>query len=183
MGFDIVAGLGALELPEVVRQAYQLIGNNPDLTSRQGALYELEELSYDDGMLTFRCTHQATAFFSVPLRPWRDDPPVYVNFPHRPQPYTDRFSLSLVELVLWEAVEAGDRHDCRKLTDYDGELFDAFTPLSTILPAMEWNAPWHVSPDVILRRSQDLIMIAARTDEALADFRVTHPGDWMSRWH
>ncbi|SDZ47294.1 hypothetical protein SAMN05421684_5435 [Asanoa ishikariensis] len=183
--FDEAEERLGVRLPEAVRQAYQLIGRNPNLTSRSGALYEIDELEYDPDsrMLTFRCTHQATAFFSMPVRSWDDDPPVYVDFPYRPEPYTDRFSINLVELVLWETAEAGDRSDGRQLTDYDGDLLDGLTPLSTLLPAMEWNKPWHISPDVILRRTGDLITIAARTDEALTDFRAAHPGDWMGRWH
>ncbi|REG00077.1 hypothetical protein DFJ67_6123 [Asanoa ferruginea] len=61
-----------VRLPDVVRQGYQLIGRHPDLTSRNGDLYELEDLEYypADGMLAFRCTHQATAEFMVRLRPW-----------------------------------------------------------------------------------------------------------------
>ena len=176
-----------VRLPEVVRQGYQLVGRHPDLTSRNGYLYELDELEYQpsDGMLTFRCTHQATAFFTVRLRPWSDDPPVYID-PDFTEPYVDRFSISLVEMVLWESVAAGDRADCRGLTDYDGDLLAGLTPVSRLLPPMSWNEDLYASRDILLRQSLDLLMISARTDEALEEFRCAHPGEWAGResvWH
>jgi hypothetical protein len=179
---DAVEDRFRVRLPEVVRQGYQLIGCHPDLTSRNGYLYELDELEYEptDGMLTFRCTHQATAFFTVRLRPWSDDPPVYLDH-DLTEPYVDRFSISLVEMVLWESVEAGDHTDCRGLTDYDGDLLTGLMPVSRLLPPMMWNEGLYASRDILLRQRRDLVTISARTDEALDEFRRAHPGDWAGR--
>ncbi|MEV4534085.1 hypothetical protein AB0J82_09660 [Asanoa sp. NPDC049518] len=172
MGFDVVAGLRSLDTyADVWRfiRSFAAEWAEPIREADDVTRAELDEAEQRLGVRLPEVIREAYQLIG--------------NFPYNPEPYTDRFSINLVELVMCDAVEAGDRSDGRELTDYDRGLFDGFTPLSTILPAMEWNMPWHVSPDVILRRSEDLIVIAARTDEALAEFRVNHPGDWMSRWH
>ncbi|WP_203783174.1 hypothetical protein [Asanoa ferruginea] len=53
-------------------------------------------------------------------------------------------------MVLWESVAAGDRSDCRYITDYDGDLLAGLMPVASLLPAMTWNK----------------------------EFRIAHPGGW-----
>ncbi|WP_203717536.1 hypothetical protein [Asanoa siamensis] len=84
-----------------------------------------------------------------------------------------------MDLVLLENIEAGERTDCRRVNDYDGDLLAGFTPLDRLLPPQPWTAVWHASRDILLKRHGDFFMISARTDEALAEFRVAHPGEWL----
>jgi hypothetical protein len=184
--------LGA-RLPVAVREAYLLLGHRSDLTSVHGTLRRPEELDYDQGnqILVFRAAHQGVAFFGVScVNPADDDPPVlyYASLWDKEReewvPFLDRFSVACVDMVLWEAVEAGplsDGRDCQP--DEIPSLVDGLTrlPFPGYGPGFE-SALWYASDDLILRDLEggDWVAVRARTSRVLDRFRHDHPGGWVN---
>jgi hypothetical protein len=92
--------------------------------------------------------------------------------------FLDRFSLACVDMVLWEAVEAGPNADGRDLEDGEPESFVAGL---TELPFPRYqNSRWYAGPDVLVRVDDDVWVVALGRDrEALDAFRAAHPGFWV----
>jgi hypothetical protein len=183
-----------VRLPLAVREAYQLLGRRKDLTSVNGTLWGPEKLDYDreNQILVFRAAHQGVAFFGVSLTDQADDdPPVlyYATLMDREseewEPFLDRFSLACVDMVLWEAVEAGPLSDGR---DHEPGATPSLTQGLTRLSFPRYRpnfdtAVWYVSDDLILRDiDSDWLAICARTEPALDRFRHDHPGRWVNEY-
>lgn len=92
--------------------------------------------------------------------------------------FLDRFSLACVDMVLWEALEAGPHADGRDLED--GE------PASFVDGRRELPFPrhpssrWYADADVLLRVDDEVwVAVLGRDRKALDAFREAHPGFWV----
>ncbi len=187
---DLAETTLGVRLPVAVREAYRLLGRREDLTSSNGQLYPPDQLGYDvtGNVLVFRAAHQAVAFFGVSLAGrTAPDPPVllYTTYAEKTQeswqPFMDRFSLACVDMVLWEMVEAGSHSDARDETEDDQTtLFGTLTPVPFPRYPNEFGSQWYVGADTILRHDPGWIAVAARTPEALDEFRQAHHGNWAN---
>ncbi|MGI5214774.1 hypothetical protein [Plantactinospora sp. CA-290183] len=180
-----------VRLPAAVREAYRLFGRRADLTSENGLLYAPDELEYDaaDQILVFRAAHQGVAFTGVSLAdPTEPDPPTRTYTPMLdPEhegwtPFLDRFSLTCVELVLWESVEGGGAMS-------DGRDQEAGEPAALVAgltrlpfpryPDEHGPSRWYANSEILLHDDGAWVGIRARTREALDEFRRAHPGHWV----
>lgn len=92
--------------------------------------------------------------------------------------FLDRFSLACVDMVLWEAVEAGPNADGRDLAD--GEPGSLIAGLAELPFPRHQNTRWYADPDVLLRLDDDVwVVVLGRDREALDAFRDRHPGFWV----
>lgn len=97
------------------------------------------------------------------------------------QPFMDRFSLACVDVMLWEMVEAGLHSGARDETDDDKTtLVGALTPVPFPRYPNEFGSQWYVCVATILRHGPGWIAVAARSREALDEFRQAHPGSWVN---
>jgi hypothetical protein len=188
---DAEARMG-VRLPAAVREAYLLLGRRKDLTSVNGTLWHPDQLDYDqeNEVLVFRAAHQGVAFFGVSLTDQDDDPPVlyYATLMDREseawEPFLDRFSVACVDMVLWEAVEAGPLSDGRAhKPDEIASLTQGLTRLAfpDYRPDFD-TAIWYASDDLILRDiDSDWLAVCARTKPALDRFKHDHPGRWVHK--
>jgi hypothetical protein len=92
--------------------------------------------------------------------------------------FLDRFSLACVDMVLWEAVEAGPNADGRDLEDGEPEsLVDGLTELP--FPRHP-DSRWYAGPDVLVRVDESVwVVVLGRDREALDAYREAHPGFWV----
>jgi hypothetical protein len=192
-----------VRLPPAVREAYRLLGMRDDLTSANGTLLRPDQLDYDEkrSMLVFRAAHQGVTYFAASLAdPAAEDPPVFLSQTiedimensgalmlsdlsaaddpgEKWVPFLDRFSLACVDMVLWEAVEAGPHADGRDLEDGEPEsLVAGLTELR--FPRYEASR-WYADSEILLRVEEVWIGVLGRTREALDRFREEHPGFWV----
>jgi hypothetical protein len=186
-----------VRLPDALREAYGLLGHRLDLTSHHDKLLASERLHLDDAgeAVVFRRENQGCASWGVLLADLEQpDPPVYM----RPDladrraekwgPWTERVSHAFIEIVLSEALHAddvlGDFLDGLE-TEHMAVLRRAFVPLP--LPAYPITAEpfgqsrWYAGSDVILRSDGDeVFLVRARTEPAMAAVRDLLPGDWLN---
>jgi hypothetical protein len=92
--------------------------------------------------------------------------------------FLDRFSLACVDMVLWEAVEAGPNADGRDLEEGEPESLVAGL---TELPFPRYEASrWYADSEILLRVDEEVWTgVLGRTREALDRFREEHPGFWV----
>lgn len=182
------ARLGAA-LPAALREAYLVFGRRTDLTASQDRLVPPELLQVDpDGVLVFRVENQYCASWGVPLGTAApDDPPALLTVGAGWEPYADRLSLALVEMVLAEAMfSARDgKSDNRSLGSATrAELGVAYERLP--LPDFPfWAEPdcppsrWFAGPDVLLRDDGgEWLWVHGRTPAAVQAVRDRLPGGW-----
>ena len=177
-------------LPAALREAYLLFGRRRDLTAAQDRLLSPGQLWTDaDGILVFRVEAQGCASWGAPVgADGRDDPPVVVDVGDGWVPYSDRLSLALVEMVLFEAMFSGAEGnvDNRDMDDAARAVLSAtFDRLP--LPVFPFWAGmlgsgirWFVGPDVLLREDGGTwLWVHGRTPEAVQAVRHRLPGDWL----
>ncbi|MFC8718435.1 SMI1/KNR4 family protein [Kitasatospora sp. NPDC057198] len=103
-----------LRLPAALREAHRLIGNRPDLTSNHDTLLPPEELYTDQGCLVYRVENQSCAYWGIPLAALGQDDPPTVVWPDaadpEPTPWTARFSVECLAVVLTEPLLDEDAH-------------------------------------------------------------------------
>lgn len=186
-----------VRLPDALREAYALLGRRPDLTSHQDVLLTVDELYVDDHgeAVVFRHENQGCAWWGVLLADLdQPDPPVYVRADladkraAKWEPWTERVSHTVMEIVLSESLHADDeRGDF--LGGVESEhlavLERHFVPLS--LPSYPIGEPsagrirWYAREDAVLRSDGDeVFLVRARTDQAMAALRDRLPGDWLN---
>lgn len=176
-------------LPAALSEAYGLFGRRTDLTASQDRLLAPSQLQVDDDrVLVLRVENQYCASWGVPLGDVAaDDPPALLNIGDGWEPYADRLSLALVEMVMSEAMfSARDgRSDNRNLGYLaQAELGVAFERLP--LPDFPfWAEPgcpplrWFAGPDALLRDDGgEWLWVHGRTPEAVQAVRDRLPGDW-----
>ncbi|WP_328460382.1 hypothetical protein OHA21_29675 [Actinoplanes sp. NBC_00393] len=180
-----------VRIPGALRQAYLLFGRRTDLTSQYGTLFAPGELMFDaeNQMLVFRADHQGVAHYGVPAGP-DDDPPVLIlldmaeKAPEKWEPFVDRLSSGLIEMIFVELAESDDRADGRELDSASerDQLVEGLTPAA--VPQYRIGddyGQWYAGADVIVRIVDDAwVSVLARTGDALDDFRQRHPGDWVN---
>jgi hypothetical protein len=169
-----------VRLPEAVREAYSLFGKRPDLTSNQDRLLTLSELSVEDEVLVFRTENQCVMSWGVGLD--GSDPEVVLRHSGRGgwEPWLPSFSTACVELVLSEAMFAGDETVDRELdVETVFELEARYTRLA--IPRTGPGTRWFAGPDVILRDDYcDWLWARTRNQEALDTLLKTLPGQWRT---
>jgi hypothetical protein len=167
-----------VRLPEAVREAYALFGKRPDLTSNQDRLLLPSEWSLDDDVLVFRTANQGVMTWGVRLV--GRDPEVVLRHCGNAawEPWLPSFSTACVELVLSEALFAGDETVDRELdTATVAELEARYLPLA--VPRTGPGTRWFAGPDIILRDDhRDWLWARARTPEALELLVKQLPGAW-----
>src|SRR5262249_8829915 len=92
--------------------------------------------------------------------------------------FLDRFSLACVDMVLWEAVEAGPDADGRDLEEGEPEALVA--GLTELPFPRHQDSRWYAGDEVLLRVDDDIwVVVLGRDREALDAFREAHPGFWV----
>ena len=92
--------------------------------------------------------------------------------------FLDRFSLACVDMVLWEAVEAGPHADGRDLAE--GEPQSLVAGLAELPFPRHDASRWYAGGDILLRVDDDVwVVVLGRDREALDAFRDRHPGFWV----
>ncbi|MFD0273540.1 SMI1/KNR4 family protein [Kitasatospora sp. NPDC127111] len=179
-----------LRLPAALREAYGLFGRRSDLTAQHHALLGPAALHLDeDGrVLVLRHGNQDAAAWGVGLDELhRPDPAVLYSRGGDWQPWLDRLSVALVELVLSESLHApADRSDL--LEPLDDAALRTVEQQYVQLPFPDYpvfaaphGSRWFAGDEVLLREDAGGPLYArARTPEALADLRKTLPGDWLN---
>ncbi|GGN36453.1 hypothetical protein FHR83_006375 [Actinoplanes campanulatus] len=178
-------------LPAALREAYLLFGRRRDLTAAQDSLVSPQSLDVDpDGVLVFRVEAQGCASWGVPARAiGQEDPPVVVNVGDGWEPYSDRLSVALVEMVMSEAMFSADERnvDNRELDDTTNALVSAvFEPLP--LPVLPFWAGmdgpgvrWFAGHDVLLRNDGETwLWVHGRTPDAVQAVRERLSGEWLT---
>ncbi|MFD9125982.1 SMI1/KNR4 family protein [Kitasatospora sp. NPDC059571] len=185
-----------LRLPAALREAYALFGRRPDLTSNHDALHGPADLHLDDRgeVLVFRHENQGACAWGIPLAELhRPDPAVLVRADLADkqaeawEPWLDRLSIALLELVLSESLHAPEGR-CDYLDALDEEGRDALERHYDGLPFPDYPdgagpgdaSRWYAGEDVLLRvDGGDLVYARARAPKALDELRERIPGDWL----
>ncbi len=187
-----------IRLPAPLRDLYALIGRRSDLVRAQDDLLAPDALYIDTSgqALEFRVECQAVAFWGIPLTAIDDaDPPVVCSYRSEPrewQPYLDRLSLAMIEMLLSEWIVAGgslkpELAASRQLDDQAVQALEAnFTrlplpdyPMWTDLQGMPTR--WYFGMGAVLCAQGDTwLWVAANSPEALAAVRDALPGHWKS---
>lgn len=176
-----------LRLPAAVREAYALLGRRPDLHSNLDTLLSPGELAVEHGALVFREENQGAALWGVMLGDLgRDDPPVHVRqdladkYAELWEPWTDRFSPAVLEIVLAESTQGPEELcDARDLAPgEDDELARRFA----LVPfPSESGQNFYAAPGVLLSDGGgDWLSVRARDPDTLDRFRAAFPGDWVN---
>ncbi|MFJ8085632.1 SMI1/KNR4 family protein [Streptomyces sp. NPDC096205] len=181
-----------VRLPAALREAYQLFGRRQDLTSNHDVLLSPAELYVDDAKeaLVFRHENQGSASWGVLLDSLRnDDPAVLIRLDladksaERWEEWLERLSLSFVEIILSESLQA-DEELCDYL-DPDGDSLDLLETNLVRLPFPAYPSGeatrWFLGHDVLLRDDDGAAVLArGRTAEDLDRVRDLIPGDWLN---
>ncbi|MER6809848.1 hypothetical protein ABT299_11255 [Spirillospora sp. NPDC000708] len=176
-----------LRLPAAVREAYALLGRRPDLHSNLDTLLSPGELVVEHGALVFREENQGAALWGVMLGDLgRDDPPVHVRqdladkYAELWEPWTDRFSPAVLEIVLAESTQGPEELcDARDLAPgEDDELARRFA----LVPfPSESGQNFYTAPGVLLSDGGGAwLSVRARDPDTLDRFRAAFPGDWVN---
>ncbi|MFF0520570.1 hypothetical protein ACFYTC_17805 [Actinomadura nitritigenes] len=176
-----------LRLPAAVREAYALLGRRPDLHSNLDTLLSPGELAVEHGALVFREENQGAALWGVMLGDLgRDDPPVHVRqdladkYAELWEPWTDRFSPAVLEIVLAESTQGPEELcDARDLAPgEDDELARRFA----LVPfPSESGQNFYTAPGVLLSDGGGAwLSVRARDPDTLDRFRTAFPGDWVN---
>jgi hypothetical protein len=92
--------------------------------------------------------------------------------------FLDRFSLACVDMVLWEALEAGPHADSRDLEE--GEAQSIVARLDELPFPRHETSRWYAGGDILVRVDEELWMVVlGRGHKALDAFRAAHPGFWV----
>lgn len=169
-----------VRLPQAVREAYSLFGKRPDLTSNQDRLLTPSELTVDDDVLVFRTDNQGVMTWGARLA--GSDPEVLLRHWGTAiwKPWLPSFSAACAELVLSEALFAGDETVDRELdAETVAELEAHYTRLA--IPQTGPGTRWFAGPDIILR-DDDRGWVWARTlsQVALDALMKVLPGRWRT---
>lgn len=169
-----------IRLPEAVREAYSLFGRRPDLTSNQDRLLIPSEWFRDDDVLVFRTENQGVMTWGVGLD--GSDPEVVLRHSGNTtwEPWLPSFSTACAELVLSEALFAGDDTVDRELDV--GTVFDLEAHYVRLaLPQTGPGTRWFAGPDIILRDDyRDWLWARTRSREALDTLMKVMPGNWRT---
>jgi hypothetical protein len=92
--------------------------------------------------------------------------------------FLDRFSLACVDMVLWEALEAGPNADGRDLGE--GEPESLVAGLAELPFPRHETSRWYAGDDILVRVDDELwVVVLGRDRKALNAFREAHSGFWV----
>ncbi|WP_327180636.1 SMI1/KNR4 family protein [Streptomyces sp. NBC_01334] len=185
-----------VQLPTALREAYLLFGRRQDLTSNHDVLLDPAELYVDEAReaLVFRHENQGAASWGILLNSLQDDDPAVFIRPdladksaERWEPWLEHLSLSFVEIVLSESVQAqADEERCDFL-DADDDSVEQLEETAVRLPfpayptGEEHGSRWFLGQDVLLREEAGAAILArGRTAADLDRVRDLIPGDWLN---
>ncbi|WP_019633512.1 polysaccharide deacetylase family protein [Actinomadura atramentaria] len=174
-------------LPAALREAYGLFGRRPDLTSNQDRLLAPHQWEVFEGALVYRTENQSVVDWGFPLASAAEpDPPTAMwtdlldKTQERWEPWLDRLSLALVEVVLSESL-FGDEDlagDAEPVDGLDACLDTAYQRLPFPAYPDPDGIRWYAGPDVLLRHDGDWLWLRARTPEALDAVPDALPATW-----
>ncbi|GAA5020838.1 SMI1/KNR4 family protein [Kitasatospora paranensis] len=185
-----------LRLPAALREAYTLFGRRPDLTCNHDVLHAPADLHLDGAgeALVIRHENQGACVWGIPLAELhRPDPAVAIRpdladkQAERWEPWLDRLSVALVELVLSESLHAPEGR-CAFLDALDEDGLAALERHYDGLPFPDYplagppddTSRWYAGDEVVLRVDGGSTLLArARTPQGLERLRERIPGDWL----
>lgn len=185
----VEADLG-LRLPAALHEAYTLFGRRTDLHSNMHSLLSPDKFYVDDRKeaLVFREENQGAASWGVLLTDLDEaDPPVRIRpdlgdkEEERWEGWLDAFSVSCIEIVLSEALQA-DEPVCGHgdFEDFD-ELERRFTRLPfPAYPEGEEGEAFYTGPGLLLCDGGGWLSVRARDEDTLDRFRDDFPADWLN---
>lgn len=176
-----------LRLPAALREAHLLLGRRDDLCRNQDRFLPAGELYVREGALVYAAENQGCALWGVRLDDLgAADPPAVV----RPdladtsaqgwEPWADRLSAALIELVMSETLYYGDGlSDAGEMTGMDE---DAFEPLPAVLPdSPGYRSRWLLGDDALLHvRDGSWVTVRVRSREAFDAVRASVTADWVN---
>ncbi|TDC87184.1 SMI1/KNR4 family protein [Actinomadura sp. 7K507] len=185
----VEAGLG-VRLPAALREAYALFGRRADLHSNMHSLLAPDGFYVDDRKeaLVFREENQGAASWGVLLTDLdKADPPVRIRADladqeeERWEGWLDAFSVSCIEIVLSEALQADEPVcDHGDFEDFD-ELERRFTRLPfPAYPEGEEGEAFYAGPGLLLCDGGGWLSVRARDEETLDRFRDDFPAEWLN---
>lgn len=180
-------------LPAALRWIYRELGRRDDLVRRQDPLLVLDALRIRDDILVFREENQRVALWGVQTADVaHDDPPVVwqdlnTSGGDAPwQPYQDRLSAALLELILSESMLATGSNLLHCETGE--EVLSGLPPEFELIPELAHvfhpipdgpEVMWSASPDALLRADGETWAWLYAPDPAALDrARQKLPGDW-----
>jgi len=175
-----------MKLPVALREAYGLLGRRDDLARNHDTLLRPDALFTYEGALVYHVENQGAANWGIMLSDLGHDDPPTVCRPDLADkaseswdPWTDRLSTALVELVMTETVKHEDDGLSDACEPPDGAL-DAFQALPSVLPE-RFGSRWYLGDQVILHCLEDWwLTVRARTPEPLESVREAVHGDWIN---
>jgi hypothetical protein len=174
-----------LRLPAALREAYRLLGRRDDLCRNQDRLLPPEELHVREDALVCVEENQGAAHWGIRLGDLgTDDPPVAVRpdladkTAERWEPWTDRLSAAIVDLVMSEVLYYGDGlSDAGEMT---GIADGAFEPLPSLL-ATESGSRWLLGDDALLHVCDgSWVTVRVRSRDAFGAVRESVTADWVN---
>lgn len=176
-----------LRLPAALRETHLLLGRRDDLCRNAGRLLPPEELRVHAGALVCAAEDQGAAHWGIRLDDLgADDPPVFArpDLAEAPagrwEPWADRLSAAVIELVMSETLYYGDGlSDAGQMTAMKE---DAFEPLPPALPDIPGRrSRWLLGDDALLHvRDGSWVTLRARSPEAFAAVRASVTADWVN---
>ncbi|MFG2090967.1 MULTISPECIES: hypothetical protein [unclassified Spirillospora] len=179
-----------MRLPAALREAYTLFGRRADLHSTMHSLLRPDEFYVDDRKeaLVFREENQGAASWGVLLTDLdKADPPVRMRRDlqdkeaERWEGWLDAFSVSCIEIVLSEALQADEPVCDHGDFEDDGELDRRFTRLPfPAHPEGEDGQAFYAGPGVLLCDGGGWLSVRTRDEETLDRLRDDIPADWLT---
>jgi hypothetical protein len=164
-----------------------LLGRRDDLCRNQDRLLRPDELHFHEGALVYHAENQGVARWGILLDDIAAEDPATVirtDLADKPaerwEPWTQRLSLALVELVMSETALYED-DGLSDGTDLPGtDALAAFDLMPAVLPE-RFGSAWFIGDDVLLHVQEGCWLTArGRTPEALDALRHAIPGDWVN---
>ncbi|MFI0410512.1 hypothetical protein [Actinomadura sp. 3N508] len=178
-------------LPAAVREAYALFGRRRAMHSNHDQLLSPAEFYVDDRKeaLVFRHENQGAASWGILLSDLdQPDPPVRIRpdladkDAERWEGWLDSFSVSCIEIILSESLQAQDSLCDHGDNEDDDELRRRFTRLPfPAYPAGEEGQNFYAGPGLLIcDGGGDWLSVRAQDEETLDRFRDDFPADWLN---
>lgn len=174
-----------LRLPAALREAYLLLGRRDDLCRNQDRFLPAAGLQVCDGALVYAAENQGAAHWGIRLDDLgAEDPPAVMRpglagkSAERWEPWTDRLSAAIVELVMSETLYYGDGlSDSGEMTGMEEGAFD---PLPGMLPP-DSGSRWLLGDDALLHvYDGSWLTVRVRSREAFDALRGSVTADWVN---
>ena len=176
-----------VKLPPALREAYLNFGRRDDLLRNQDRLAPPEELEIRHDALIYHLENQGAADWGILLAEIeQEDPPTYYRADlvdkdaEQWEPWTERLSVALVELVMSEtALYTADGLSDGGDVSGEEDSLDAFEPLPALL-AEQYASEWFLGDDVLVHLAGGCwLTVRARSAEALDAARDAVSAEWV----